>query len=83
MAGISMEVIKVSVYYNTPQGLNVVDMAAACPIGESQHWHNHVSAFGPRVCPTNGHFDHFTISSAVCSPSLFGLLAKLHKLHRK
>lgn len=29
-----MEVIKVSVYYKEPQGINIVNLAAACPTGE-------------------------------------------------
>lgn len=30
-----MEVFRASVYYKTQQGLNVVNLAAACPSGES------------------------------------------------
>ncbi|KAK7907673.1 hypothetical protein WMY93_016285 [Mugilogobius chulae] len=33
VAGIPMEVLRVSVYYSSPAGLNVMDMSAACPIG--------------------------------------------------
>lgn len=29
-----MEVIKVRVYYQEPQGINIVNLAAACPTGE-------------------------------------------------
>uniref|UniRef100_A0AAQ4RA54 Zona pellucida protein AX 1 n=1 Tax=Gasterosteus aculeatus aculeatus TaxID=481459 RepID=A0AAQ4RA54_GASAC len=33
VGGVPMEVIRVSAYYQTPHGLNVVNMAAACPTG--------------------------------------------------
>ncbi|XP_072312652.1 uncharacterized protein [Eucyclogobius newberryi] len=33
VAGIPMEVLRVSVYYSAPSGLSVMDMSAACPIG--------------------------------------------------
>nr|XP_061843343.1 zona pellucida sperm-binding protein 2-like [Nerophis lumbriciformis] len=33
VAGVPMEVLKVSIYHKTPQGLTVQNMAAACPIG--------------------------------------------------
>ncbi|XP_041661284.1 zona pellucida protein AX 1 [Cheilinus undulatus] len=33
MAGVPMEVFRVSAYYKAPQGLNVVNLAAACPTG--------------------------------------------------
>uniref|UniRef100_A0AAV2K7W1 ZP domain-containing protein n=1 Tax=Knipowitschia caucasica TaxID=637954 RepID=A0AAV2K7W1_KNICA len=33
VAGIPMEMLRVSVYYNSPAGLNILDMSAACPIG--------------------------------------------------
>ncbi|KAM8832949.1 uncharacterized protein AB9W97_003803 isoform 2-T2 [Spinachia spinachia] len=33
VGGVSMEVIRVSAYYQTPHGLNVMNMAAACPTG--------------------------------------------------
>ncbi|KAJ0061136.1 hypothetical protein NL108_008820, partial [Boleophthalmus pectinirostris] len=33
VAGIPMEVLRVSVYYSAPSGLSVTDMSAACPIG--------------------------------------------------
>ncbi|CAJ1077005.1 zona pellucida protein AX 1 isoform X3 [Xyrichtys novacula] len=33
VAGVPMEVFRVSVYYKAPHGLNVVNMAAACPTG--------------------------------------------------
>lgn len=32
-----MEVLKVTAYYKTSHGLSVVNMAAACPIGEAQN----------------------------------------------
>lgn len=31
-----MEIFRVSTYYKTPHGLNVVNLAAACPTGESE-----------------------------------------------
>nr|XP_046229503.1 uncharacterized protein LOC124050741 isoform X2 [Scatophagus argus] len=33
VAGVPMEVFRVSVYYKAPQGLSVVNLAAACPTG--------------------------------------------------
>uniref|UniRef100_A0A8C6TLE7 Zona pellucida protein AX 1 n=1 Tax=Neogobius melanostomus TaxID=47308 RepID=A0A8C6TLE7_9GOBI len=33
VAGIPMEVLRVSVYYSAPAGLSVIDLSAACPIG--------------------------------------------------
>ncbi|XP_051792634.1 zona pellucida protein AX 1 [Acanthochromis polyacanthus] len=45
VAGVPMEVFKVSTYYKAPQGLSIVNLAAACPTGgvlfteESISWH--------------------------------------------
>uniref|UniRef100_A0A8C6WPG1 Zona pellucida protein AX 1 n=1 Tax=Neogobius melanostomus TaxID=47308 RepID=A0A8C6WPG1_9GOBI len=45
VAGIPMEVLRVSVYYSAPAGLSVIDLSAACPIGgilfspEAISWH--------------------------------------------
>ncbi|CAL8392199.1 unnamed protein product [Arctogadus glacialis] len=33
VAGVPMEVVKVGTYFTTPQGLRIVDLIAACPIG--------------------------------------------------
>lgn len=38
VAGVPMEVLKVSVYHKTQQGLNVVNLVAACPTGNFISW---------------------------------------------
>lgn len=30
-----MEIVRVSVYYKAPHGMSIVNLAAACPTGES------------------------------------------------
>lgn len=34
MAGVPLEVFRISAYYKAPQGLSVVNMVAACPTGK-------------------------------------------------
>lgn len=41
-----MEVIKVRVYYQGPQGINIVNLAAACPTGERLDKFKKVTAAG-------------------------------------
>uniref|UniRef100_A0A3B3ZD43 ZP domain-containing protein n=1 Tax=Periophthalmus magnuspinnatus TaxID=409849 RepID=A0A3B3ZD43_9GOBI len=49
VAGIPMEVLRVSVYYSTPTGLSVMDMSAACPIGGVLFTEQLISWHIPRV----------------------------------
>uniref|UniRef100_A0A673BPP8 Zona pellucida protein AX 1 n=1 Tax=Sphaeramia orbicularis TaxID=375764 RepID=A0A673BPP8_9TELE len=48
VAKIPMEMFKVSVYYNAPHGLSVVDMAAACPTGGVLFNEDLISWYVPR-----------------------------------
>ncbi|XP_058469804.1 zona pellucida protein AX 1 isoform X2 [Solea solea] len=48
VAGVSMEVFRVTAYYNTPHGLNVVNLAAACPTSGILFTEDTVSWYVPR-----------------------------------
>ncbi|KAM8832525.1 uncharacterized protein AB9W97_003641 [Spinachia spinachia] len=48
VGGVSMEVIRVSAYYQTPHGLNVMNLAAACPTGGVLFINNQISWHIPR-----------------------------------
>ncbi|KAL6095853.1 uncharacterized protein ACO6RY_09688 [Pungitius sinensis] len=48
VGGVPMEVIRVSAYYQTPHGLNVMDLAAACPTGGVLFINNLISWHVPR-----------------------------------
>lgn len=37
VAGVPMEIFRVSTYYKSAQGMSIVNMAAACPTGEPQN----------------------------------------------
>nr|XP_040016670.1 uncharacterized protein LOC120808108 [Gasterosteus aculeatus aculeatus] len=49
VGGVPMEVIRVSAYYQTLHGLNVVNMAAACPTGGVLFINNLISWHVPRL----------------------------------
>lgn len=38
VAGVPMEIFRVSTYYKSPQGMSIVNMAAACPTGEPRNF---------------------------------------------
>ncbi|XP_037305477.2 uncharacterized protein LOC119195013 [Pungitius pungitius] len=48
VGGVPMEVIRVSAYYQTPHGLNVMNLAAACPTGGVLFINNLISWHVPR-----------------------------------
>nr|XP_019963150.1 PREDICTED: uncharacterized protein LOC109642700 isoform X1 [Paralichthys olivaceus] len=48
VAGVPMEVLKVSTYYKTPHGLSVVNLAAACPTGGVLFTEEAISWYVPR-----------------------------------
>nr|SOX60636.1 zona pellucida protein X [Solea senegalensis] len=48
VAGVSMEVFRVTAYYNTPHGLNVVNLAAACPTSGILFTEDTISWYVPR-----------------------------------